>query len=161
MRWCIVIACLFAAGCSSSFISDIGYVSSGIDTITAVETNRSDNSASVISCYRWTQDGDTGLLRLSILNSNVRGTLAFNYAKKESTYGSIKGVIKDSLINVNYTYKQNGKTIERETIFKIAGDALVKASGELKISGQKIRYANKTGLVFSDDRSFDKVDCSN
>jgi len=154
----IFIAFLFVTGCKLPHAFDSTYDVYKIDTIITV-SSPSVTSAPKSLCYQWNNNRDSALMQLTFNGNNVTGNLQYNFFKKDDYTGPIKGVINNGLIETSYTYVSEAGIVIKEMVFKVKGDALIKAIGELETNGDTIKYKNKSELKFNNDRKFIKVDC--
>lgn len=110
-------------------------------------------------CYQMTLKRDSATLELSVKDTSVSGKLNYIFFQKEQNAGSLQGVLRNDLIYADCTFASEGRISVREVIFKIDGDMLIPAYGELTQSGNKIIFANKNALQFNELHPFIKVPC--
>lgn len=161
MRWYILTACMLAAACNFSRLSNISNVYSDIDTIIAVEAIPAKKPDSYTNCYKWIDKGKSALLQITVSENHLSGNLMYENAEKEKVTGRLNGIIGDSLINADYTFIQQGKTIVKEMIFKKVGEVLVKGTGETIINKGRIEYKNRAQIAYAPNETFSKINCSN
>ncbi|MDB5195955.1 MAG: hypothetical protein JWP88_325 [Flaviaesturariibacter sp.] len=113
----------------------------------------------VTGCYTWTKDGDTCTLSLNLKDSTVTGELAYRWKEKDRNSGTLKGVVRDSLIYADYTFQSEGMSSVREVIFKMQGDQLLEATGDRTERGNKVIYSNPSALQFTSMPALKKVAC--
>ncbi len=99
---------------------------------------------------------DSGWLNLTVNDTVVTGDLKYNLYEKDKNAGTIKGVLRDSLIIADYTFHSEGTTSVREVIFKISGDTLIQAFGDLVEKDGKIIFTNKNDLQYITTNPFIK-----
>jgi hypothetical protein len=131
------------------------------DTPTAVvdDTHISITPIPLDGCYKLIKDKDTATMRLNVIDSFVTGELRYHWEAKDNNDGSIKGVIRDSLIIADYTFRSEGTMSVRQVAFKLAGTSLVEGFGDLDTSSDTFRFKNPGGLKFQYDRPFIKTPC--
>lgn len=110
-------------------------------------------------CYAIQNGKDSASLSIQLRDSTVTGNLVYLLHEKDSNRGTIKGVLRDSLIYADYTFSSEGMTSVREVIFKVQPDQLLEATGDRKEQSGHIIYAKKTALNFSTMPPFRKVAC--
>lgn len=110
-------------------------------------------------CYKMVFNQDTATIRLNVVDSFVTGDLSYHLYAKDQNEGSIKGVIRDSLIVADYTFRSEGMMSVRQVAFKWRGTALVEGYGELNTSSDTFRFKDLNALTFQVDRPFVKIPC--
>lgn len=125
-------------------------------------TNTFDTSAKIIDlngCYQMTLNRDTATMKLNVADTVVTGQLVYDWDEKDGNTGTVKGVLRDSLIYADYTFESEGMTSVREVIFKISGTLLQQAVGDLTEQNNKVIYKDPTKLDFNTMPAFMKVPC--
>lgn len=110
-------------------------------------------------CYQMTLKRDSATLDLSIQDTTVTGRLNYIFFEKDQNHGTIKGVLRNDVIYADYTFESEGKTSVREVIFKVSGDTLIPAYGDLTQKDNKVIFVNKEALQYNDLHPFIKVAC--
>lgn len=110
-------------------------------------------------CYEMTIKRDTATLNLQVQDTAVSGNLQYRWAEKDGNTGTIKGVLRDSLIIADYTFQSEGTTSVREVVFKIHNNTLVQAFGQLIDQAGKIVFIDRAGLQYMHENPFVKVPC--
>jgi hypothetical protein len=110
-------------------------------------------------CYRLIKDKDTASMRLNVIDSFVTGELRYHWEAKDNNDGSIKGVIRDSLIIADYTFRSEGTMSVRQVAFKLVGTTLVEGYGDLNTTTDTFRFKDIHALKFQNDRPFIKFPC--
>lgn len=111
-------------------------------------------------CYSWVINKDSALLQLKVSDSMVSGQLRYDWNEKDRNSGTIKGVVHDSLIIVDYTFQSEGMTSVREVAFKLKGDSIVEGFGDYNTGSDTLRFKHTATLQFQTDRAFEKVPCA-
>ncbi len=158
MKVLLSIAILFVFACSNN--SSTGERDTG--KMHSTTTNTFDTSAKIIDlngCYQMTLNRDTATMQLLVADTVVTGNLIYDWNEKDGNKGSIKGVLRDSLIHADYTFESEGMTSVREVIFKISDTLMKQAVGDLDEQNNKIIYKDKTKLDFNTMPAFIKVAC--
>ena len=112
-------------------------------------------------CYKMVFNLDTATLRLNVVDSFVTGDLSYHLYAKDHNDGSIKGVIRDSLIIADYTFRSEGMLSVRQVAFKLRSSALVEGFGELNTRSDTFRFKDVNKLTYQFDRPFVKIPCVN
>lgn len=154
-----LIVCLLAS-CGSQTSGDAAPQADGVHGNAPQTTGGfSDRLVVLEGCYEMTLKRDTATLSLHLQDSIVTGNLRYNWYEKDDNTGTIKGVLRDSLIFADYTFESEGLTSVREVIFKIQEDGLLQASGELEDRNGKIVFRNPSSLQYTYSSPFVKVAC--
>ena len=112
-------------------------------------------------CYRMVAKMDTINMRVNVIDSFVTGELSYHLYAKDRNEGSIKGVVRDSLIIAQYTFRSEGMLSVRQVAFKVSGSSLVEGYGDLNPKGDTMRFKDVSKLTFNHDRPLNKVPCTN
>lgn len=111
-------------------------------------------------CYQQVLKKDTADMRLEMKDSIISGYLRYNRFQKDGNIGSFKGVLRDSLLIVDYTFRSEGMTSVREIIFKAKNNQLYEAVGKRDERTGKNIYVSKDTLQYNAMPPFVKVDCN-
>lgn len=131
-------------------------VHAGADAVTGFAEG---SPFAVSGCYRMTQKRDTALLNLQVTDTLVSGDLVYHWNTRDGNKGTLKGVLRDSLILADYTFQSEGMTSVREVIFKIKDSTLVQAFGELVPGKEKVSFRNRNTLQYLEKTPFLKISC--
>lgn len=110
-------------------------------------------------CYTMTQKQDTALLSLRVEDTLVSGDLSYQWHARDANKGTLKGVLRDSLILADYTFESEGLTSVREVIFKIKDSTLIQAFGELVPNAKKVTFRDPNNLQYLERTPFIKTAC--
>lgn len=122
-----------------------------------------DTSVKVIrldGCYQMTIKRDTANMKLNIVNSTVTGDLVYDWNEKDGNAGTLKGVLRDSLIFADYSFQSEGMTSVREVIFKIKDDSLQWGYGNITEKEGKIIFRDRDKIQFDSNSPFIKIPCT-
>ena len=109
-------------------------------------------------CYRLVINRDTARMRLNVVDSLVTGELKYHWFEKDRNEGSVKGVIRDSLLILDYTFRSEGTLSVRQVVFKLSGTSLVEGQGEMT-TADTVRYKDIYQLKFQHEHPFIKISC--
>jgi len=134
---------------------------------TTGETSHSNTNDTIVTtapvvltgCYQMTMQRDSGWLNLTVNDTVVTGDLNYNLYEKDSNRGTIKGVIRENMIYADYSFQSEGTTSVREVIFKISGDTLIQAFGDLIEKKGKIVFKDTNNLQYINSSPFIKGNC--
>jgi hypothetical protein len=156
----LIIFTLFIYACNNS--NDSASITDGEVHANANDTiNRYATLTNINGCYEMVMNRDTVLLQLAMTGDSINGNLVYNLFQKDRNEGELKGEIKDSLIFADYTFQSEGTTSVREVIFKITGNYLIPAYGDLESDNGKIIFSDHSQLQYLNDHPFIKVECKN
>lgn len=110
-------------------------------------------------CYTMIINNDTAHLRVNVIDSIVSGHLSYHWSQKDHNDGSLKGVVRDSLIIADYTFRSEGMISVRQVVFKMAGTSLAEGYGDLNTSSDTVRFKDISSLQFMYDKPFLKKPC--
>lgn len=126
----------------------------------AIDTIKTNAKPMVLNgCYEMVFKHDSAQLNLTVQDTTVSGQLTYNLYQKDKNTGTIRGVLRDTIIDADYTFQSEGMQSVREVIFKIKNNTLVQAFGDLTEKDGKIIFTDKTKLQFQDSNPFIKTDC--
>ncbi len=137
------------------------------DTSTTGETTHATTNDTIVTtapivltgCYQMTMKNDSGWLNLTVNDTVVTGTLKYNLYEKDSNTGTINGVVRNNMIHADYTFQSEGMTSVREVIFKISGNTLIQAFGDLVEKNGKIIFVDKNDVQYINTSPFIKGNC--
>lgn len=109
-------------------------------------------------CYRMVSNRDTAIMRLNVVDSLVTGDLRYHWFEKDHNEGSVKGVIRDSLLILDYIFRSEGMMSVRQVVFRLAGTSLQEGYGEMT-TADTIRYKDIYQLKFEQNHPFIKIPC--
>ena len=110
-------------------------------------------------CYRMVINRDTARMRLNVVDSLVTGELKYHWFEKDRNEGSVKGVIRDSLLILDYTFRSEGTLSVRQVVFKLAGTSLVEGQGYMT-THDTVRYKDIYQLQYQYAYPFIKISCA-
>jgi hypothetical protein len=110
-------------------------------------------------CYEMTLKKDSAFLQIQLTDSTVSGNLDYHWYQKDSNNGTIKGVVRDSLLIAAYTFQSEGVTSVREVIFKIHDQELWPAFGGLTPHNDTLVFKDKNNLQYDNKHPFIKINC--
>lgn len=111
------------------------------------------------SCYTFTTAKDTANLLLKRKGNQVEGDLSYEWFEKDHNRGFLKGTVENDLIIAWYTFQSEGMMSVRQEIFRMEGDKLTVATGDISFRGDTSVFTNQQQLNFSNGIVFRKVDC--
>ena len=128
------------------------------DTTLSVQAASADTLSE--GCYSQIHGRDTASLQIQAKGSQVSGSLSYNIFEKDRNDGTIQADMTGDIIRGWYLFKSEGIISVREVAWKVNGDELWPASGEIKQAGDTTRFANPNQLQFDDKNPFKKIPCT-
>jgi hypothetical protein len=147
MKWIVIIGffCSSISGCRPKGDGTTGKTDS-------VLVSRPD----VEGCYRMTIGKDTATLVVSYEGDSVKGALSYHWEQRDHNDGTIRGMLRDSLLVADYTFQSEGILSVREVVFKIQGDTLLQGYGEPVTVRDTVRFRDIGVLVYDSKHPFVK-----
>jgi hypothetical protein len=125
----------------------------------AVDTIARSSIALQSGCFEMIRKRDTATLSLQIQDTIISGQLNYRWAEKDHNTGTIKGVVRDSLLIADYTFESEGLTSVREVVFKLRGDTILQGFGELGEQNKKVVFTRRDQLQYDSAAPFIKANC--
>lgn len=110
-------------------------------------------------CYRWTAGRDTAWLNFTVNNGRVMGELDYYHFEKDSGHGMFDGFLDADMVTAVYAYTIEGSAQKEEIVFKIEGDKVTRANGELTEKNGVMVLKDKAKAEYNE--VFTKADCPN
>lgn len=101
---------------------------------------------------------DISEIQLIMAGDDVTGEYHWHPYQKDGGHGTLKGTKKDNMITADWSYTIEGSNQIEEVMFKMEGDKLMKAEGELDDKTGRLVIKDKSKVKFSE--VFNKADCS-
>jgi hypothetical protein len=156
----ITIAAFFVAGCNNQQTTETNTGTTETVHAGAKPTGVIVEKAFILSgCYRLEHPQDRATMELQVQDTLVTGNLVFALHEKDGNKGTLRGVIRDTLIIADYTYESEGMMSVREEIFAIQDSTLVRAYGPVTNQNNKMVFTDKGNLKFEHNMVFRKVGC--
>ncbi len=116
-------------------------------------------SPSTQNCYQYIKNKDTANLMIINSGSVITGKLDISIWEKDKNKGMIKGEIKGDTLIADYSFSSEGTESIREVVLLKKGDQFLEGYGDVKTSGGKVAFKNRSSLVFGQGIVFTKIDC--
>ncbi len=108
-------------------------------------------------CFTWSIGENTATAHLDIEGTQVKGTLAFDYAEKNDSQGKLNGTLNNDIIMAEYTFVSEGQESVMEVVFKLQGNKLIQGYAEMEEQGGKLVF--KDGVKLSFQNTFVRTSC--
>jgi hypothetical protein len=159
----ILVAALLAAGCNSNTSTKAVAASPDLGAVHANAKPIGTTEAKIVrldGCYEMIFRQDTAHLELSLQDTTVTGRLVYNWLQKDDNTGTIKGVLRNNVIMVDYYFESEGVMSVRELVLRVKDDELVQGFGDLEESQGKIIFTDHENLQYDTVHPFIKIPCS-
>jgi hypothetical protein len=103
------------------------------------------------TCYEMRLGKDLTAVELTLTGDDANGFYAWIPGEKDSAHGRFKGRKVGEIITAMYEYMIEGSIQTEEVMFKIAGNKLFKASGELEEKSGILMLKDKTKITWADE----------
>ncbi len=110
-------------------------------------------------CYAQIIERDTSLLQFSTKNNTINGTLSYNLYEKDRNDGTLQGEVAGDTIKGWYLFKSEGIISVRQVAWKVNGDELWPATGDIIQKNDTALFAQPDKLQFDNTRPFKKIPC--
>lgn len=121
--------------------------------------SKTENIEGTTTCYTYTTDNDSIMLRLNRQGSSVKGELTYILYEKDVNKGTIDGVMTGDTLFADYTFNSEGTTSVREVAFVKRGDELVEAFGEVEEQNGKFVFTDRSLLSLNENVVLTESDC--
>ena len=139
--------------------NDEGKTSSDIneDSVNTVKTVIADTVS--LGCYSQIADRDTSSLQIEGKGNTITGTLSYNIYQKDRSAGSIQAELSGDTTKGWYLFKSEGIVSVRQVAWKINGEELWPALGEMTQRNDTMIFVQLNNLKYDNTRPFKKVPC--
>ena len=110
-------------------------------------------------CYSQIVERDTSLLQFENRNNQINGSLSYNFYQKDRNDGTLQAEIAGDTIKGWYLFKSEGIISVRQVLWKVNGDELWPAKGEVIQKNDTTLFAQPDKLKFDKAHPFKKVPC--
>jgi hypothetical protein len=110
------------------------------------------------TCYEMRIGPDVTAIELTLTGDDATGYYAWEPHEKDGARGMFKGKKVGDQVTAIFEYMIEGSIQSEEVVFKLAGDTLLQANGELDDKNGQLMLKDKSKLTWND--TFAKVDCS-
>lgn len=147
---------LFAGACNNNGKSS-GEINR--DTVANNAAIPADADSLSSGCYSQIIRRDSSFLQLETKNSVISGSLSYNLYEKDRNDGTVQGELAGDTIVAWYLFRSEGVVSVRQVAWKINGDELWPATGEVSQRNDTTVFAHPDKLKFDSSRPFKKVAC--
>lgn len=130
------------------------------------ETNRGTvvNSTAIVDslssgCYSQIIQRDTSLLQLEKNGNTVNAALSYNIYQKDRNNGTLQAELSGDVLTGWYLFRSEGIISVRQVSWKVNGDELWPAMGEVIQKNDTTLFAHPDKLEYDSTRPFKKIPC--
>lgn len=127
------------------------------DTTITVQSTAADTTIS--GCYMMTVKRDTANFQIAVKGKNVMGPLSINNYEKDRNSGTFEGELNGDILMGWYLFKSEGMMSVRQVAWKVSGNSLWPATGEVRERNDSAMFVNPDKLQFDSTRALKKVRC--
>lgn len=113
---------------------------------------------SLMACYATTAK-DSVLLKISISDNSVKGTLIYNLYQKDKNTGTIDGKLYGDTLIAYYQFRSEGIESIREVAFLIKDQVITEGYGEVEERDGEMIFKDWKSLDFKNGLILKKIDC--
>lgn len=110
-------------------------------------------------CYSQVSGRDTATLQIETEGNRITGSLSYNIFEKDRNDGTIQADQAGDIIKGWYLFKSEGIISVREIAWKINGEELWPATGEMTQRNDTTLFAKPDQLKYDSNKPFKKVAC--
>jgi hypothetical protein len=114
--------------------------------------------SSPLNCYRYSNGGDTIVLKIVHVGESITGALAYKMPKINTAKGTIQGHMEDDLLVATFTPFVDSTT-PRQIVFKLVANYFIEGVGETYIENEKITFKDRSQLHFTDGIKLIEFNC--
>ncbi|MEO6584109.1 MAG: hypothetical protein ABIO05_07280 [Ferruginibacter sp.] len=111
-------------------------------------------------CYQMIIDKDSALFKVDIKGDSVFGNLVYNRFEKDDNTGAFTGRADSDKIIGWYRFQSEGMISVREVIFKIMGNQLAEAYGDISAMGDTAVFKYPHALNYEETHLYTKINCN-
>ncbi len=125
----------------------------------AVTDTPTNDILSPAGCHSMIIEKDTAYMSLQESGDSLYGPLEYKRFEKDSNKGTVRLLKKNGRAEGWYYFQSEGMQSVRQVIFKMSGDSLSEAYGDIILKGDTAMYKYPHALQFEEKHSFVKVNC--
>lgn len=114
--------------------------------------------ATETTCYAFYFKKDVTAVQLTTEGDKVTGYMEWSPFEKDGGRGTLVGTKSGNMVTADFIFMIEGSKNIEQVVFKLDGDKLLKAEGELVDKGGKLVLKNAAKATYPD--IFNKVDCA-
>ncbi|TXJ25896.1 MAG: hypothetical protein E6Q24_13490 [Chitinophagaceae bacterium] len=111
-------------------------------------------------CYSSIYKRDTSALQIETRGAVISGPLSYNLFEKDRNDGNFQGEVNGNVLSGWYLFRSEGVMSVRQVAWKIKGNHLWPATGEVQQRGDTMFFKNMDQLQYDSLHPFVKVACT-
>lgn len=127
----------------------------------SINKQKPDMQVAEADCYEWAKANDTVRLSLSRGTGVRNGLLVYDWAEKDKNKGKWEGQAAGDILMGWYNFESEGINSVRQVAWKLNGEELWPAIGEIKLQGDTAMFENPSQLKFDSSMAMKKIPCNN
>ena len=144
--------------CEKKVSETISTENSAPDSVVVPENAEPIESSTLQTCYLGVTGKDSVFVSLDDNLGTITGKMQYKNFEKDSSSGDVVGSKNGDTLKLNYTFKSEGSTSEREIYFLKKGSDLMEGIGEQKVENGKNIYVNPSTLQYQ-AKALKQTDC--
>ena len=121
--------------------------------------NQDNKTGNYVSCYSYTGNSDTIILKLLYVGQSITGSLIYNLNGKDKNVGTIQGGMKGDILIADYNFGSEGVSSTRQVAFKKVDDKFIEGYGDIISNDNKTFFRNTDSLHFNENLKLMEIDC--
>jgi len=121
--------------------------------------NQDNKTGNYVSCYSYTGNSDTIILKLLYVGQSITGSLVYNLNGKDKNIGTIQGGMKGDILIADYNFQSEGVLSTRQVAFKKVDDKFIEGYGDIISTENKTAFRNTDSLHFNENLKLMEIDC--
>ena len=145
---------LFAAGCAQNEKQTDKSIVAANNSIPEIKS-----TYSMAGCRQMIIEKDTAYMALQESGDSLYGPLEYKRFEKDSNKGKVYLIKKANRAEGWYSFQSEGMNSVKQIIFKLSGDSLLEAYGDIVMRGDTVMFKYPHALQFEEKHSYIKVNC--
>ena len=124
------------------------------------DTSKAIQNYTLGGCYMMIIGKDTALMNITQKQDSITGSLMYKRNGKDNNIGTIHLLKINNRAEGWYIYQSKDKTFVRQIVFKITGNSLAEAYGDIKMNNDTAIFKYPHALNYEEKHPFNKVNCN-
>ncbi len=155
----LVFIALIIVGCEKKITEFDIIKTPSSDSIIIPESDEPIESSTIQTCYIGNVEKDSVFLTIEDNLGTITGKMRYKNFEKDSSVGDIIGNQNGDTLKLNYTFKSEGITSEREIYFLMKVESLLEGIGEQKVNRHKSSYTDYSKIKYENGLNMKQIDC--
>lgn len=156
MKYYLILVACFLAACNANNREEKTEEGNVVKDVRVI-----DSTSAISGCYTAVLQRDTADMVIQHEPGawSVSGDLVFNNFEKDDSKGTFNGKLEGDQIVAYYDFFSEGLKSVRQIVFKVTGDTLFEAYGNIIQSGDTTLFKNLDNLELLTEKPYIKRDC--